>query len=210
MSWTASELVDLDNDGYLDLVLGGSGSNSASLVLWNRGNGSFNPVPTRLPAEKDFVIIVDIAPIELNGDGDIDLVLSTTRESPFYSGRYFQVVINNGDHDFADGTAVHIPEQNTLGDWVFRLEVIDLNLDGAFDLIALCDSANPDRSESIWLNDGNGVLSLYKLRDKSMNGTMIPLDFDNDGDKDFLVLAVLYSGTEHQVQQWTSAINNTR
>ncbi|MFT5718831.1 MAG: hypothetical protein ACI9T7_003039 [Oleiphilaceae bacterium] len=37
----STKLVDLNNDGYLDLVLGGDDAKSAGIVLWNDGSGNF-------------------------------------------------------------------------------------------------------------------------------------------------------------------------
>lgn len=39
-NWTSTKLVDLNNDGFPELVLGGSDSNSSSLVFWNN-SGAF-------------------------------------------------------------------------------------------------------------------------------------------------------------------------
>lgn len=39
--WTAAALVELDGDGYLDLVLGGMNERSPSIVLFNDGQGYF-------------------------------------------------------------------------------------------------------------------------------------------------------------------------
>ncbi len=39
--WTSTKLVDLDNDGYPELVLGAIDSGSHSFVVWNNGQGKF-------------------------------------------------------------------------------------------------------------------------------------------------------------------------
>jgi hypothetical protein len=39
--WTSTKLVDLDNDGYVDLVLGAMDSGGNSVVVWNNGAGEF-------------------------------------------------------------------------------------------------------------------------------------------------------------------------
>lgn len=39
--WTATKLVDLNNDGYPEIVLGAIDSGSDSLIIWNDGNGDF-------------------------------------------------------------------------------------------------------------------------------------------------------------------------
>ena len=39
--WTSTKLVDLNNDGYVDLILGAMASDSNSIVVWNDGTGEF-------------------------------------------------------------------------------------------------------------------------------------------------------------------------
>jgi len=40
-TWISTLLVDLDNDGFPELVLGGGDSGNDSIVIWNDGNGSY-------------------------------------------------------------------------------------------------------------------------------------------------------------------------
>ena len=39
--WIATLLVDLDGDGFPELVLGGGDSGNDSIILWNDGTGSY-------------------------------------------------------------------------------------------------------------------------------------------------------------------------
>ncbi len=207
--WTASELVDLDNDGFLDLVLGEIGSSSTSIVLWNQGNGVFHNAPTELPSADPYFIVADIISIDLNNDGYQDLILSTTKESPVYEGSYLQVLINNKNKEFFDETPKHFPSQYPRHKWAYRIEKVDLDLDGDLDLIALYDLAESGNTQLIWINDGDGVFSILPLNPNT-RGTMIPIDVDADGDMDFLVLNVPFFGNNDQIQRWTIVINNTK
>jgi len=209
MRWTASELVDLDNDGFLDLVLGEDGSRSKSVVLWNDGNGKLDPRPTVLPSADPFFIVVDVLPMDLNNDGFQDLVLSATRENPFYEGQYLQVLVNQQTRAFADETPRHFPSQDTRAQWSIRLQSADIDLDGDLDLVTLYDSG-PSDAEPIWLNDGEGVLSQLRTLPQGARGTMVPIDADADGDMDFLSLQTDFFGTQYQTQRWTTVINNSR
>jgi hypothetical protein len=208
--WTASELVDLDNDGLLDLVLGEDGSRSISIVLWNQGDGVFRSAPTELPSADPYFIVADIISMDLNNDGYQDLLLSTTKESPVYEGSYLQVLINNKNKEFSDETPTHFPSQNLGHKWAYRIEKVDLDLDGDFDLVALYDLAESGYTQLIWINDGDGVFSILPLSDPNTRGTMIPIDVDADGDMDFMVLTVPFFGNNEQVQRWTTVLNNTK
>ncbi len=210
MRWTASELVDLDNDGFLDLVLGEDGSSSKSMILWNTGQGKFDSAPLVLPPADPYFIVVDILPIDLNKDGYQDLVLSATKEYPVYEGQHLQALINLRNRDFADETPGHFPAQDTQAKWAYRIESADLDMDGDLDLVTLYDLAGPGEAQPIWLDDGNGVFSQLRLLSGGAPGTMIPIDVDSDGDTDFLKLSVEYFGNSQQVQRWAIVINNIR
>ena len=210
MRWTASELVDLDNDGSLDLVLGADSSRSMSLILWNDGQGRFKTAPTMLPSPDPYFIVVDIMPLDLNSDGYQDLVFSATKEYPVYEGQYLQALVNGTDGSFADETPSHFPSQDTRAKWSFRVEGADLDLDGDTDLVTLYDLAGPSENHPIWLNDGSGVFSETNPLAQPAPGTMIPIDVDADGDVDFLALSVNAFGNPEQTQSWYTVFNHTR
>jgi len=208
-SWTSSELVDLNHDNTLDLVLGAGNSDSDSVVLWNSGDGIFGSDVSILPSNDGYPITTDILPFDLNSDGIMDLIITRTSESPFYAGSYYQGLINDGNKAFVEDQELRFPDHNLSTNWVMRLEKIDLDLDGDQDLITLYDLAESNKTELIWINDGDGVFSLLILPE-SIRGTMIPIDVENDGDKDFLVLTVQSFGNVGQVQRWSTVINNTK
>lgn len=98
--FTSSLLVDLNNDGRLDLVVGsdGSGTSPRSLVLWNTGSGFTDSRVSILPTGQiadDNRIVVDIKNVDLNNDGLEDIVfLSTTNRPIFYDGWSIDIYLN--------------------------------------------------------------------------------------------------------------------
>ena len=82
-AYTASEFVDVNNDGFPDLVLADGGdefnneySTPDSVVLLSDGLGSFTSSPIALPTQPFAVtdIGLDIEPADLNDDGYQDLL----------------------------------------------------------------------------------------------------------------------------------------
>ena len=132
-----NDLVDLDNDGDLDLALGQirdldpTHINQFSIVLANDGTGHY---PARIelphPAFGDGHTAVEaLTHFDVNGDGLHDLLLPHTRNDDGppnvmpWTGRYIQVLINRGTPfgvlrrqrpmSFSDETPTWIRDQRT-------------------------------------------------------------------------------------------------
>jgi len=143
-------LVDLDGDGLPELILGTGYPHASTQVLWNRG-GSYasNTVSagsiTALPAPANFGtswVIYDIHPIDLNGDGRMDLVV-VYQADVLYGGWQIQFLVNQGNHQFLDQTAKYLPDAAAVTSgmattvnqksWISFLIPRDLNGDGRMD-----------------------------------------------------------------------------
>lgn len=137
------EFADLDGDGDLDLVLGLEGGHA----LWlNDGQGRFTDVSAdRLPAP-GLVEARKVAPVDVDGDGDLDLWFSHVS----WQGREGQdrLFINDGAGRFADETVGRIPEETGI---TVDARFADLDGDGDLDVV------RADRPRvTVWLNDGAG------------------------------------------------------
>jgi C1A family cysteine protease len=170
--YTSAALVDLDNDGYPDLVLGDTGdeggneySTPDSVVLFNDGTGTFTSTPVALPA-KPFAatdIGLHIQTLDLDRDGYMDLLMGYTKGVPAYVGTYVQVLINNQDGSFRDETDTRLPEQVTDDRWIRGMQSLDLDGDEDLDLMVRLESwQEPD--PLVFLNDGSGTFSRQPLR----------------------------------------------
>jgi hypothetical protein len=173
-AYTASAFADVNGDGHPDLILGGGhdcpGFPNPSVVLFNDGAGRFHVQPDALPPKPlgTATETLDIKPIDLNGDGHLDLVTAATSApvpllgcySVGYVGRIVQILINNGDGSFHDETAARLPQDTHLQslDYIKNLTIADLNGDGAPDI--LTETVVPPRGDQIndvtYLNNGNG------------------------------------------------------
>jgi hypothetical protein len=107
---------------------------------------------------------MQVQPIDLNGDGRPDLILSVTNggaagTSDFYTVGYLQVLINDGGGHFHDETAVRLPQSTQPnGGWIKFVQAIDLTGDGAADLVTQWWSPTGITTK-IFLNDGAGKFS---------------------------------------------------
>ena len=175
-SWDL-ELVDVDNDWDLDLAVSCKLCSGSHLFM-NDGSGTFtDESDARVPA---FSNNYEFAPIDLDGDGFLDLV-TINDGAETGSGLGEHVFRNDGTGTFEDMTdAWWGPEANTGWDdnGVMALDV-DSDEDADF-LIGSLDG--PDR---LLINDGSGVLALADdVFDAEHSGgslSMALADFNGDG-----------------------------
>ena len=148
-----TEFIDVDEDGYPDLLIAGhEHENAPSAIYWGDGSGTYDASrKTILPAVAGQGIVVDIDAEDLDGDGDRDVVLSRTGDDPFYSGYYIQLVFNRGSRRFADETARRITHgADPDAGWLPWIRLDDVNDDGSLDIWI------DDQRGLTWLNDGSG------------------------------------------------------
>jgi hypothetical protein len=159
---TSAVFADVNRDGFPDLIVGG-GSNglysTVPVVLLNNGHGAFPSVSSTLPLPPyGFNSPVDFQTADLNGDGYPDIVASYVK-TPGSTGRWIQILINNGDGTFRDETQMRLPPQFDSGEsWVKAIRLIDLNGDGALDIATAVVPNGPpwDEPPPFYLNDGHG------------------------------------------------------
>ena len=151
------ELIDVDEDGFPDLLIAGhEHEGAASAVYWGDCFGQFDAArKTALAAVPGFGVVVDIDAEDLDGDGQREIILTRTQESPWYEGFYLQVLASEDGYVFTDETSLRITGGSAPeGEWVRWLRIQDLNDDGHPDLW----NDFSWRPRQTWLNDGNGRL----------------------------------------------------
>jgi len=154
-----SEFIDLDEDGYYDLLVGGHEQDGAvTRVYWGDSTGTFSTTrASDIPGDPDYRIVLDFDAADLDGDGTSELVLTRTKSTPFYKGFYFQM-LDLSRRQFADVSTRIVPDRLTwegaTRPWVAWTILRDLNRDGFPDLEVA------DRARGIiYLNEGTGVFT---------------------------------------------------
>jgi len=146
---TATEMVDLNGDGLVDMAWNGVGtSQPGSGVAINTGNGWLIPPDNRLappyPLKKD-TTLQGVAFLDINNDGMVDFV----RASDSYVRETY---IGNGI-DWNHATyAYALPVDLTSGGEYAGCDFIDLNGDGAIDQVQSWSDKKGASHKSVWLN----------------------------------------------------------
>jgi hypothetical protein len=194
----ASHFVDVNRDGWPDLVLGPLDRGQNELLLNDR-TGVFvrDPrftLPPKLVGPRAYTVNIESA--DFNGDGWPDLILSTDHwlnvpPDGIRNTVALQLLLNRGDGTFTDASAdsgiVFTPREY----WVEWMYPVDFSGDGRPDLV-LHVSPVGGRTTRLLENLGTSPVTfrdVTELYDHAANATpVLPGDIDRDGRIDFLAV----------------------
>ncbi len=179
-------LVDLENDGDLDLVVASGGNEYRGEIEYrkqrvyiNNGSGQFEK---QYPFEAVFMTASCVLPADFNNDGLIDIFLGG-RAVPHNHGIVPESYLfqNMGNGQFTNVTEEKASSLLTAG-MVKDGSWADIDQDGDQDLI-LAIEWEPIK---IYLNN-NGIFEEHSINELTgWWNFVLPYDFDNDGDIDLL------------------------
>ncbi len=131
---------DLNNDGWLDIVITGYGdgdnADGCFYVYTNNGDGTFDQLDT---SEKPFVPLyeADLAMADVNGDGWLDIISYGSRQGGDNDlGKVADIYLNQADGEFNFDQLTSNNGNGLLGSSESQLTILDINHDGYFDVIA--------------------------------------------------------------------------
>ena len=190
---------DINGDGKRDVIVGieneGGSQNGTPVALFGHGDGTFSDPQTLYPAGA-YPALAD-----MNGDGNLDLVVATPCGDVKCTKGGVGVLLGNGDGSFQ-------PLQNyTSGGYdADFVSVADVNRDGRLDVLV----ANYSGRVGILLGTGDGALSPVQLFSPGKGGPFSMAVADVNGDnKPDLVVAIYDLNNEITTGGGGVLLNNT-
>lgn len=181
-------LVDLDNDGQLDLMYiargsGYKGDLQRGRLFVRQGLGDFQFGSALECDAGPSAYYVETA--DLDNDGYLDILVPAAHSDTVH------YVMSSGQSVLAAGTAIKAkllrasPIPGYRGHGINDVRAADFNNDGNLDLVTANLGTN---CISIFPGNGNGTFQIDKLLDAGEYGAFLAVgDLDNDGDTDFVI-----------------------
>src|SRR5882672_1798713 len=215
---TGATMVDINNDGLLDIYVsvsgpgaGSKGVDRANLLFINNGDHTFTEAAHQYGIA-DTGFTTHAVFLDYNGDGYLDLFLLNNSPQDFARGAadahplgvrantpasYNTLYRNNGDGTFTDVSAqAGILRQIGYG---LGVVVADVNRDGRPDIYVSNDVTPND---ALYINNGNGTFTdkaATSLKHTSIAGMGVDIaDFNNDGWPDIVQMDMLPAAAEQR------------
>lgn len=186
----ATRFGDVDNDGDLDLLVGGDWASQSlqppiARLFLNDGTGIFKETAAKLPTTKKGNQPDDFDLLDADGDFDLDLLIT------MHVGTS-SLWLNDGTGAFTDAP---FPMQNSA----YKYGPVVCDVDGDKDLDIWFDNAGPNYTEQLFINNGDGTYMDETAARVSGNpgsddNGVACVDIDGDGDFDAAIMSL--SGNE--------------
>lgn len=126
----SQEVIDINNDGYDDLIMASDGDTlSSDSFVWLNSSSGFGEI-LYIP-KNEYETVTDINFFDIDSDGDLDLILSRNK---MYQKAYIQIIENNITH-LTDVTDTYIDNDWTFeGGAIEKLYIGDNDNDGIVEL----------------------------------------------------------------------------
>jgi len=168
--------ADFNNDGIVDIVMGGRSSNGLVLGVWmGRGNQRYEPSSNAFEGLQ----VSSISVADVDRDGDADFMVSGINEK---GQPRMQLYVNNGQGLFSPST------QNLPNLYFGATAFGDIDYDGDLDLLINGGQLGPAimRGQTfLFQNNGSGGFTQVPTALPGLYGGGVSLkDLDRDGDAD--------------------------
>ena len=154
------EMIDINNDGYLDLITGGhsfeSGDMKGPTIYYGNGVNFTDERSYILKDISSWGVVVDIDFYDLNNDGYKEIILNRTGGESgnwdlFYVGWRIQIFENITGTDFKDETEKYIDNyQDRNGRWTVWYRIDDIDNDGFIELFDDDPNHNDSGVDLFW------------------------------------------------------------
>lgn len=215
-----AEVIDIDNDGRLDIILAGhQGETNCNVILHNQSTSPSDLTFAVEPYEQDFLLCeAIIKPADFNNDGFQDFAISALVDDNPEQLRFTDIYLNNPEQHgqftrlgLGDKGATIKRKSNGA------LQIADFNGDGWMDImlsgLGEASSGETTTRQRIYINKKTDIPSfsilssdiqsdIYTLSSAASNSAGT-IDWDGDGDYDILI-----GGTKSNVYGGTLYLNN--
>jgi len=175
---------DYDNDGRLDFLITGSGSNSPVSQLWRNTDNDFTNVTATVAPDLPQFHDSSVAWGDYDNDGLLDFLMTGGNTNSFKSLLWRNT--GNGFTNMTASIAPGLPKvENSLAAWG------DYNNDGLLDFLLTGNDHKLGYLSQLWRNTGSGFTNVTAIDASSLSGVYASViawgDFDNDGRLDYLL-----------------------
>lgn len=196
--YTGSTMVDINNDGYLDIYLsvGGLNTSKENELYINNGNNTFTEKAQEYGVN-DIGNGVQSTFFDYDKDGDLDLYVANYPITPFDAPTsYYYYKMNNTSDEETDnlyrndgGSFTNVTDEAGIRTYSLTLSATigDLNNDSYPDIYVSNDFSSPD---FMYLNNGDGTFTdvvKESTNQTSFYGMGVDIaDFNNDSNLDYI------------------------